>query len=75
MQKVFFALFKSLAVLVQFLKKITENQNVSSRPFCFRKMIDQIFFVVIKPGFEPAPFPSLFVALKETRANGSSVYR
>ena len=38
-----------------FLKKITENQ-MCLQGLSFLKMIDQIFFVVIRPGFEPALF-------------------
>ena len=37
-------------------KEDHRESNVSSRPFRVRKMIDQIFFVVIRPGFEPALF-------------------
>ena len=37
-----------------YFKEGHRESNVSSKPFRFRKMIDQIFFVVVRPGFEPA---------------------
>ena len=43
-ESLFRSLFKSSVVLVQFLKKITENQMCLHGPFCVRKMIDQVFF-------------------------------
>ena len=40
-----------------------------------KKWLIRSFFVIIRPGFEPALFSSLFVAVKETRASGSSFCR
>ena len=58
-----------------FLKKITENQMCLQSLMFQKKWLIRSFFVLIRPRFEPAPFSSLFVAVKETRAYGPCYYR
>ena len=74
-ESLFRSLFKSSVVLAFIFKEDHRESNVSSKPFVSEKWLIRSFFVIIKPRFEPALFSSLFVAVKETRASGSSFYR
>ena len=71
-ENLFRSLFKSSVVLAFIFKEDHRESNVSSKPFVSEKWLIRSFFVIIRPGFEPALFSSLFVAVKETRASGSS---
>ena len=67
-ESLFRSLFKSSVVLAFIFKEDHRESNVSSKPFCFRKMIDQVFFRWYQAGIRTC---SLFELVRGSKRDPS----